>query len=156
MLGIPGLVSAEYLAEFVGVNKTVIHELVRRGIIEKASRGKYDFQSSIRRMYAQKAAVAGGRSSNAGLNLTAERARLIKAQADGQIVKNEKEDGTLIKAIEAERKWAGEMVKMRAALLAFPSGLAQVLSHLTAHDILAIDRALRDTMLEASGVDEPD
>ena len=62
----------------------------------------------------------------------------------------EEQSGRLIDADRAERGWADAMVKVRARLLAVPSDVAQLLPHLTKHDLAMVDRAVRDAMTDAS------
>lgn len=59
--------------------------------------------------------------------------------------------GRLINADEAGRRWADEVVKLRARLLAIPGDVALELNHLSKHEIAVIDRVVRDAMAEASG-----
>ncbi|WP_336488302.1 hypothetical protein [Methylobacterium nigriterrae] len=63
-----------------------------------------------------------------------------------------KEQGRLILAEEAERRWADEVVQMRARLLAIPGECAFELSHLSKHDLSVIDRIVRDAMTAAADV----
>ncbi|GJE54566.1 hypothetical protein EKPJFOCH_1044 [Methylobacterium thuringiense] len=59
----------------------------------------------------------------------------------------------LIPAEEAGRRWADEIVKLRARLLAIPGDVALELSHMTKHEISVVDRIVRDAMAEAAGTD---
>ena len=63
--------------------------------------------------------------------------------------------GRLIDAEEAGRRWADEIVKLRARLLAIPGDCALELSHLTKHDVSVIDRIVRDAMEAVAGDDAP-
>jgi hypothetical protein len=62
--------------------------------------------------------------------------------------------GRMIDAAVAERRWADEMVKFRARLLAIAGKVAMQLSHLTPHEVQAIDQVVRDTMTDAAGDDD--
>jgi len=73
---------------------------------------------------------------------------ILKARL--RLIQVEEAAGRLIPAAAAERAWAGAMVQMRARLLAVPTDVAQLLPHLTKHDLAMIDRALRDAMTDAS------
>ena len=86
------------------------------------------------------------------LNLTDERARLAKEQADHAALKNAALRKELIEATLAERRWAEEMALLRARMLATITDIAQALPQLTKHDIGIVDRVIRDAMTEASGV----
>ena len=67
---------------------------------------------------------------------TAERARLAKAQADAQELKNAALQGRLLDAGAVE----AILRSVRAGMLAVPSRAAQQLPHLTTHDISVIAR----------------
>lgn len=62
--------------------------------------------------------------------------------------------GRMIDAATAERRWADEMVKLRARLLAISGKIAMRLSHLTPHEVQAIDQVVQDAMDEAAGDDD--
>jgi len=59
--------------------------------------------------------------------------------------------GRLIDAETAGRRWADEIVKLRARMLAIPGDCALELSHLTKHEVSVIDRIVRDAMDQAAG-----
>ncbi|PRA58045.1 DNA packaging protein [Brucella pituitosa] len=82
------------------------------------------------------------------VSLTAERARLAKAQADAVELKNAAMRRELVPAVEVERMWAGEWMQMRSSVLAVPSRLRQLLPDLTAADIEIIDGELRRMLTE--------
>jgi hypothetical protein len=62
--------------------------------------------------------------------------------------------GRMIDAATAERRWADEMVKLRARLLAISGKVAMRCPHLTPHEIQEIDQVVRDAMDEAAGDDD--
>lgn len=62
--------------------------------------------------------------------------------------------GRMIDAAVAERRWADEMVKLRARLLAISGKVAMHLSHLTPHEVQEIDQVVRDTMADAAEDDD--
>ena len=62
--------------------------------------------------------------------------------------------GRMIDAATAERRWAGEMVKLRARLLAISGKVAMRCPHLTPHEIQEVDQVVRDAMAEAAGDDD--
>jgi phage terminase Nu1 subunit (DNA packaging protein) len=76
------------------------------------------------------------------VSLTAERARLAKAQADAVELKNAAMRRELVPAIEVERLWSGEWMQLRSRVLAVPSRLRQLLPNLT------IDGELRQMLTE--------
>ena len=89
--------------------------------------------------------LATGRGGEAAItSATAERARLAKAQADSQELKNAALRGAVLDAGAVEREWAAILRTVRAGMLAVPpSRAAQRLPHLTTHDVAAIDHEVR-------------
>ncbi|WP_292529430.1 hypothetical protein [Methylocystis sp.] len=53
-------------------------------------------------------------------------------------------------AAEVEAEWSDILSTIRARMLALASDIAQLLPHLSKHDILAIDSAIRDALHEAA------
>jgi phage terminase Nu1 subunit (DNA packaging protein) len=56
-----------------------------------------------------------------------------------------------VEAVAVEREWAAILTRLRARLLAAPSRAGQRLPHLTAHDVAALDREIRDALAELAG-----
>jgi len=79
---------------------------------------------------------------------TAARGRLANAQARLALAKLHKLSGELVDAAEVEAEWSGVLRKVRAALLAVSSRVAQRLPHLTKHDISEIDAEIRAALSE--------
>lgn len=149
------LVGADVLAEWLGVHRRTVTDLAQRGIVIREKRGQYRLQESVRRYCTHMQEMAAGRGGEQGvLDLTAERARLAKEQADGQAIKNELARGTLVEADAVKREWAGVLRTLRSGMLAIPSRVRQTAAHLTATDIASIDREIRDT-LKALADDQP-
>ena len=95
--------------------------------------------------------MASGRGGEEQVyELTAERARLAKEQADAHEMKNAISRGQLVEADHVRREWSDILRKVRAAILASPSRLRQRLPHLTAHDVEAMDGELRRALSEAA------
>lgn len=60
----------------------------------------------------------------------------------------------MIDAASAERRWADEMVKLRARMLAISGKVAMKLPHLTPHEVEEIALVVRDAMTDAAGDDD--
>lgn len=58
--------------------------------------------------------------------------------------------GRMIDAATAERRWADEMVKLGAQLLAASGKVAMRNPHMTPHEIASIDQVIRDIMALAA------
>jgi phage terminase Nu1 subunit (DNA packaging protein) len=77
-----------------------------------------------------------------------QRARLARAQADLAEMKSARQRGSLLDAEAVENEWSGILRTVRAGMLAVPSRVAQRLPHLGAHDIAEIDAEVRAVLTE--------
>jgi phage terminase Nu1 subunit (DNA packaging protein) len=144
-----GEISAKDLAELFGISDRSVRELHDRGIVKKSARGRYLLLESVQLYTAHLRGVAAGRGGEGGvIDLTVERARLAKEQADGQALKNAIQRGEMVAATEVERGWTTVCRRIRNAMLAVPSRVRQTLPHLTAYDAGVIDREVRDALSE--------
>lgn len=84
------------------------------------------------------------------LDLTDERARLAKEQADDKAMRNAERRGELINASEAEQRWSAEIIEIRTQLLRIPSEVAAQLPELTPVQLDKIDRVIRDALVRAA------
>lgn len=144
-------IGAGELAKLLGVSRRMIPDLASRGIIKPVKRGRYPLAESVTGYCGYLRGVASGRGGEDQVyELTAERARLAKEQADAHEMKNAISRGELVEADHVRRVWADTLRKVRAAILASPSRLRQRLPHLTAHDVEALDGELRRALSEAA------
>lgn len=77
-----------------------------------------------------------------------QRARLARAQADLAEMKSARQRGSLLDAEAVENEWSGILRTVRAGMLAVPSRVAQRLPNLGAHDIAEIDAEVRAVLTE--------
>lgn len=147
-----GEISTRELAKLLGCADNTIREAARRGLLVKKGRDLFDGPASIRTYVKHLRDVAAGRGGENGvLDLTAERARLAKEQADGHELKNAAQRGELLEIAEVERTWTSVLSTIRSRMLAVTSRIRQRLPHITAFDADAIDREIRDALTEAAG-----
>ena len=114
------------VAAHLDLSDRQIRELQSTGVIQRPSgRGEYDLDACrvgyIRHL---RAVAAGHRSADGELDLTAERARLSKEQADAQALKNAEARGELVPASQIESTWVRLFSTARIRLLAVPSKVA--------------------------------
>ena len=83
--------------------------------------------------------------------VSTERARLARLQADAVEIKNARQRGSLIESEAVEREWSAVLAALRAGMLAVPSRVAARLPHLTAHDVAEIDAEIRAALAEIGG-----
>lgn len=86
--------------------------------------------------------------SNVSESVSAQRERLLKAQAIGQELKNAQIRGEMVEIAEVERQWQDILRVVRSGLLALPSRVASTLPHLTRADRRVIEREVRAVLEE--------
>jgi phage terminase Nu1 subunit (DNA packaging protein) len=144
-------VSGRDLASVFGVTDRLIRDFADRGLVKKTGRGRYLMVESVRLYTEHLREVAAGRGGEEGvLDLTAERARLAKEQADGHELKNAVARRELVSSEEVVRGWADILRKVRSRILSCPSRIRSRLPHLTVHDGEVIDAELREALTELS------
>lgn len=145
--------SSRVLAEWLGISVQAVNKHARDGVLHK-SNSRYDLKASVLAYCRHIREVAAGRGGDEQPNLTAERARLAKVQADSYELKNALTRGELVEVAEAEREWSDTLRTVRSCMLAVPSRVRQRLGHLTIADIEAIDFEVRNALTEAAGDEE--
>lgn len=145
-------VTAAHLGGVVGISDRAVRELGRRGIVPRLPDGLYPVRAAVRAYCAwmREAAVGRGQMGPKS-SLTAERLRLTREQADRAALGNAQARGELVPAAAVEAEWASVATALRARLLALPSQVNQRLPHLTAAEVEAIDREVRDALTELGG-----
>ncbi|MBV7394655.1 DNA packaging protein [Mameliella sediminis] len=147
----PGTVTAGELADWLGITANRVSALARDGTIPRDDAKRFPLKAAVR-AYAEHAR-AGAIGRRADSELSAEKLRLAKANADKLELANAKARGELIAAAEVERAWAGVLRDVRAAFLALPSRAAGKLGHLTPHDLKTLDAEVRDVLMELADDD---
>lgn len=149
-LGEPRSLSKSQFAKAMSITPGRVSQMVKAGLPVEAdgkidvARGRLWIQDHIdaNRSAAQKQGELGFDMPSAD-SVQAERLRLLKEQADHAALKNEIARRELVKADDVEREWGSVFRKVRAGILSIPSRMREVLPHLTAHDIAALDAELR-------------
>jgi len=105
------------IGEKLGLSTSRVHQLVESGQFpRKGTMDEY--------VAAQERRMGGGGDQ---LDLTAERARLAKQQADAKEMENDLTRGELVRFDETVAAWREEFSRARAKLLAMPSKLAPLM-----------------------------
>jgi phage terminase Nu1 subunit (DNA packaging protein) len=144
-------VSAEELAEWIGLTPSRIHTLGREGTIPRNVDKTYPLRRAVL-AYAEHARQ-GALGRRADGELAQEKIRLARATAEKLETANLKAKGELAPLTDVEKAWAGILRDIRAALLALPSRAASRLGHLTPHDVATIDREVRAVLEELASHD---
>lgn len=142
---LPATVHESTLAALLGMSRQAVADLVRRGILSRAGRARFDLVKSVNAYcgHLRAHAARAGRPSEGGDALKAERLRLTRAQAEAQELKNKLAAGEMVSAADATREWQAVLRDVRATVLAVPSRYGATMPHLTAGDVAALDREIR-------------
>jgi phage terminase Nu1 subunit (DNA packaging protein) len=148
MAELPDHVTAAVLADLIGVSPRSCTDLAKRGIIVRGpGRTGFVLRASLRGYADHLRKLATGRGGESAIaSATAERSRLLKAQADAQEAKNAQAIGAVLDAGEVERAWSDIIRRSCAAVLAVPPRCQQRLPHLSAFDINEFDLELREAL----------
>ncbi|MGR3495209.1 hypothetical protein [Citreimonas sp.] len=113
-------------ARHVGITQQAVSDLVGRGVIKPQGRGKLDLDEARLAYCAHLRSVAGNRSGDpdADLDLTAERARKAKEEADRLEMQNARERGELLARGDVDAAVVGAFARVRARLIGVPSKVA--------------------------------
>lgn len=140
------------LCDLLGVSPAMLTELKNRGIAKHLGRDAWDMAATVRAYCAHLRGTASGRGGEEEVaNLTAERARLAREQADAQALKNAVLRRELVPVAEVAREWGDVLRGIRARILAVPSRVRSALPHLTAADAAVLDREARAALAELAG-----
>jgi len=140
----------------LGVSSTTVTGLADKGIVVRVKRGQYDLWQSVANYLAHLRGIAAGRGGERGvLDLTAERARLAKEQADAQELKNAISRGEVLQTADVEREWSDILARVRSGMLAVTSRIRFRISTIDATQAAIIDAEIRQA-LEALSDDATD
>lgn len=154
-MSLPEAVSADDLAACLGITQQRVSKLVREGVLVREGRGAYPLAENVRRYVERLRLVADGRGGEEeAANLTAERARLAREQADHTALKNAQLRRELIPATEVSARWEDVVRRVRARLLAVPSRVRARRPGFSLQDVEAVDcevRAALEGLAETHG-----
>lgn len=147
------VVSGADVADTLGVSRRSVTEFVEKGIVQRIGRNQFSLQRSVSLYCEHLRGVAAGRGGDGTQELTAERARLAKEQADNTALKNAQMRRELVPATDVQREWTQILIRLRNEMLAVVSRVRQTLPHLTHYDVEQLDREIRSA-LEGCGQDD--
>ncbi|WP_370049324.1 MULTISPECIES: terminase small subunit [Salipiger] len=148
-------ISGPDLCEMLGLSPAALSDLKKRGIACHRGHNSYDLVQTVNAYVLHLRGIASGRGGeDLTAQLSTERARLAKEQADAQALKNAKARAELVEAAEVERAWSDVLRQVRARILAVPSRIRSDLPQLDTVTVSAIDRALRDALKELGHADD--
>ena len=140
------------LAVKLNISYTNLSKMISAGIITKMPRGEYDVEKATIEYISHLRERASGR----GADLSEERARLAKEQADGKEMENEVSRGELVHIKDVGKNLERALVKVRNRLLAIPTDVSQevMTCDTVAEAQEVIERAILGALNELVGVDQ--
>lgn len=135
------------LARLFNLTERRVQQLARDGVIPKPEKGRYDLIACVQAYIKYLQDRATGRGDIEPQDTYAERARLLKAQADKTELEVKAMTGEVLPAEQVELLWSGLVASFRARLLALPVRCAQLVMSLKAY--AEIEACLRAQVYEA-------
>lgn len=147
------IVGADEVAEWIAASDRTVRDLADKGIAVRVGRGRYDLKASVAGTVKHLREMAAGRGvDERSHDLTAEKARLAKEQADAVALKNAKTRGELIPADEVLFGWSHILTNTRLNIQAAVPRIAQELG-LTKEQTQAVDAIMQRALTDLA--DEP-
>lgn len=143
------------IAKHIGVTPKYVQDLINEGVIDRKDRGTYDI-NECRDAYIKKLReAAAGRANSGDLNLTDERARLAKEQADAKEMENAITRGELVYIEDVAKRVEVALSKVKTKILAIPTKVApEAAAADDAKEVQAlIERHIIEALNELSGID---
>lgn len=143
------------IAKHIGVTPKYVQDLINEGVIDRKDRGTYDI-NECRDAYIKKLReAAAGRANSGDLNLTDERARLAKEQADAKEMENAITRGELVYIEDVAKRVEVALSKVKIKILAIPTKVApEAAAADDAKEVQAlIERHIIEALNELSGID---
>lgn len=144
--------NTERMASMLGISAQRLRELVRRGTIPAAGRGRFDPFAVVPLYVASLREAAAGRGAEGdALSLSDERARLAQAQR----LKLEREaaqaEGQLLDAAEVRDAWARHIVAAKTRILSIPTECKTRAAGLPLATVATIDAVCREALENLAG-----
>lgn len=153
-------VSTETIGKALNLSARRVQQLVKEGL-PRIAPGQFDLglcmQWYIRYLQQALEARATPGGDGAYLELSSERARLAREQADRTALENATRRGELVEVAVAAEEWSRYLVAIRARFLALPTKLAAEIARLTDADAVRsrIDNEVRECLAAAADQSGP-
>jgi phage terminase Nu1 subunit (DNA packaging protein) len=146
------------VAAHLGVTIKYVQDLIANGTIAKKGRGDYDLDECRQAYISRLRESAAGRANAGDLNLTDERARLAKEQADAKEMENAITRGELVYIEDVAKRVEVALSNVKTKLLAVPTKVApEAAAADDAKEVQAlIERHIIEALNELAGINEAD
>jgi len=144
------MASQSDIAGRLGMNPVNVSKYIKAGIITAKPKNQYDLDEVTLEFISHLREKAAGRSSD----LSEERARLAKEQADGKEMENAIARGELVYIDDIANRFESALIRVRTRLLAIPTEIApEVVSSASVVEAQeTIERAILGALNELAGV----
>ena len=143
------------VAAHLGVTIKYVQDLIANGTLEKKGRGEYDLNACREAYITRLREAAAGRANSGDLNLTEERARLAKEQADSTEMENAITRGELVYIEDVAKRVEVALSNVKTKILAIPTKVApEAAAADDAKEVQAlIERHIIEALNELAGID---
>lgn len=141
------MASMHEVAAHLGITLKYVQDLIANGTLAKQGRGEYDLDECRKAYISRLRESAAGRANSGDLNLTDERARLAKEQADAKEMENAIERGKLVYIEDVAKRFEEGLSNVRAKLLSIPTKIAPEAA--AAEDAKEVQRLIESAIIEA-------
>ena len=133
------------IAKLLNLTERRVQQLAKEGIVVRDGKGKYDLVGSVRGYvkYLQDRALG---KEIAPIDSHAEKARLLRAQADKTELEVKALQKTLVPVMQVETTWMMMLAAFRSHMLSLPAKTAHLLAPID--DNAEIERILREQIYE--------
>lgn len=115
------------MAALLSLSVSMVRTKAREGVFIRSSRGRYDVEESVRNYVVRLREVAsrnGSRPAGGSDELTAEKLRLMKAQAEKAELHNRLAAGEMVAVADVRAEWMTVATDLRSQILAIPPRVA--------------------------------
>lgn len=140
-------VSAQKLADVIGLDPRRIQQLAKLGVVVKKGHGEYDFGASLLGLAKYYKGLHEKKEAEQNDPLHAARTRLTESKAELAEIDAALARGDVIHGEIMEKLWTDMVAKMRAKILSMPSRCAPQLEGVG--DVKAIHQILKEACHEA-------
>jgi len=149
------MATLQQVAAHLGVSTKTVQDLLENGTIQKQGRGEYDLDTCLKAYITRLREMATMRVGNGDLNLTDERARLAKEQADAKEMENAITRGELVYIEDVAKRVEVALSKVKIKILAIPTKVApEAAAADDAKEVQAlIERHIIEALNELAGID---
>lgn len=141
------MASQTEISSKLGITVKTFQDLISKGYIEQRERGNYTYEECSKQYLDHLREVAAGRMTVDGLDLSAERARLAKEQADAKEMENMVERGDLIYIDDIIKDFEEQLINCKTKLLAAPTKVAAEV--FAAKDVAEVQEIMEEAVKDA-------